>query len=71
MHGSLLGLLTVLAAGLPSCVAAYYGHRNSAQLRTGNNKTVGEMVTEVHGADSIQSTAYNTHGREEETLPDG
>lgn len=61
MNGTWLGLLTVLAAGIPSCVAAYYGHKNGQQLRTGNDKTVGEMVTEVHGKDSMQATEFDTH----------
>lgn len=61
MSGSILGLLTVLAAGIPSCVAAYYGHKNAVQLRTGNDKTVGAMLTEVHGKESMQDTDFETH----------
>lgn len=68
MNGNLLGLLTAIAAGLPS-VAAFFaarGSRRSAddvrkQLVTGNNKTVGEMVTEVHGKESLQDTDFDTH----------
>lgn len=48
MQGSVIGLLTVLAAGLPACIAAYFGYKTRTQLKTGNEKTVGEMVTEVH-----------------------
>jgi hypothetical protein len=31
------------------------------QLVTGNNKTVGEMVTESHGALSQEATPFRTH----------
>lgn len=33
----------------------------SAQLVTGNDKTAGEMITELHGEASAQSTPYETH----------
>jgi hypothetical protein len=33
-----------------------------AQLVTGNDKTVGEMVTEAHGALSQEETPFPTHG---------
>jgi hypothetical protein len=61
VQGSILGIVTVLAAGVPSAVAAYFGYRNGRALRTGNEKTVGEMVTEVHGKDSVQRTEFETH----------
>jgi len=68
LHGSVLGLLTVLFAGLPSAAAAYYSYRASRntvdvkqQLVTGNDKTVGEMLTEVHGKESEQTTPFDTH----------
>lgn len=68
MTGTWLGLLTVIAAGFPSAVAAFFGWRSAKgasairhELVTGNDKTVGEMVTEVHGKESEQSTAFETH----------
>lgn len=61
MQGTILGLVTVLAAGIPSAVAAYFGYKNGRQLRTGNDKTVGEMLTEVHGKESLQDTTFETH----------
>lgn len=69
MQGTLLGLFTVLAAGVPSAAAAYWSYRANrnvgvvkTQLVTGNDKTVGEMVTEVHGKESAQATVFETHG---------
>lgn len=69
MNGSVLGILTVLAAGTPSAVAAYWSYRANRsvssvkhELVTGNDKTVGEMLTEVHGKESVQSTTFETHG---------
>lgn len=61
MHGTVLGLLTVLAAGLPSAFAAYYSHKSVRQLKTGNDKTVGEMLTEVHSKESVQAVEFQTH----------
>lgn len=68
MHGTLLGLFTVLAAGVPSAAAAYFSYRANrnvgvvkTQLVTGNDKTVGEMLTEVHGKESLQDTNFDTH----------
>jgi hypothetical protein len=68
VQGTWLGLLTVIAAGAPATLAAYWSHRgakiskeNGRQLVTGNDKTVGEMVTEVHGKESQQNTDFNTH----------
>ncbi len=68
-----VGLAAVTA--VPACVAAYYGRRGSPpsrstshELVTGNNKTVGEMVTEIHGAASNERTQYDTH---EGVRPDG
>lgn len=34
------------------------------QLETGNQKTVGEMLTEVHGKESVQDTDFETHNDE-------
>lgn len=51
-----------LVTGLPAIIAAYYGHKNAHSLRTGNDKTVGSMVTDVHGEASKQKTGYDTHG---------
>lgn len=61
MNGSIIGLLTVIAAGFPSMVAAYFGYKNRQELKTGNDKTVGEMLTEVHGKESMQATGFETH----------
>lgn len=71
MQGTWLGLATVLGAAVPSAFAAYFSYRaqrlgksNAAQLVTGNDKTVGEMVTEVHGKESMQDTSFETHREE-------
>lgn len=61
MHGSIIGLLTVIAAGFPSCVAAWFGYKNGRQLKTDNDKTVGQMLSEVHGKESVQNTDFETH----------
>lgn len=68
MGGTWLGLATVIAAGTPGAFAAYWGYRSSRgntairnELVTGNDKTVGEMVTEVHGKESAQQTEFDTH----------
>lgn len=50
-----------LIAALPGIIAAFYGHRNAASLRTANQKTVGQMVEEVHGAASEEATSFPTH----------
>ena len=68
MQNGLVSILTVLAAGVPAAVAAYWSYRANrntvavkTQLVTGNDKTVGEMVTEVHGKESVQATGFDTH----------
>ena len=68
MEGTWLGLATVLAASIPASIAAFYSYRsariaaeNRKQLVTGNEKTVGEMVTEVHGKESERATDFQTH----------
>lgn len=68
MNGSVLGILTVLAAGTPSAVAAYWSYRANRgvgavrqELVTGNGKTVGKMVAETHAKESVQATAFETH----------
>lgn len=68
MQGTWLGLATVLGASIPAALAAFFSYRaqrlgkqNAAQLVTGNDKTVGEMVTEVHGKESQQATTFETH----------
>lgn len=50
-----------LVITIPAIVAAYYGRRNASALVTGNDKKVGEMVTEIHGKESAQDTAFETH----------
>lgn len=69
MEATWLNFAVVLASGVPAAVAAYFGYRSAQQGRkikqqlvTGNDKTVGEMVTEVHGKESAQETGYETHG---------
>lgn len=68
MAGTWLGLATVLAAAVPSALAAIFSYRaqrlsraNARQLVTGNDKTVGEMLAEVHGKESQQDTDFETH----------
>lgn len=68
MQGTWLGLATVIAAGVPGVLAAWWSRRSARsssevgrQLVTGNDKTVGEMVTEVHGKESEQATSFETH----------
>lgn len=68
MAGTWLGLATVISASVPAALAAFFSYRSakigkgvSSQLTTGNDKTVGEMVTEVHGHDSAQETPFDTH----------
>lgn len=58
----------MLAASVPSAFAAFFSYRaqrlgksNAQQLVTGNDKTVGEMLTEVHGKESLQDTDFDTH----------
>jgi len=69
VQGTWLGLATVVAAGVPGVFATYWSRRSSKQvdsvkadLVTGNDKTVGDMVTEVHGAASNEATTFETHG---------
>lgn len=61
MTANVWTFLTALAIGVPSCVAAYYGHKNSRDLKTTNDKTVGTMLSEVHAKESLQSTEFETH----------
>jgi hypothetical protein len=56
------GVIAALVITIPSIIAATFGFRNARSLKTGNEKTVGEMVTEVHGSESNQGTTYDTHG---------
>jgi hypothetical protein len=58
-----------LIIGLPAiigAVAAIFAARSSAAnkhaLVTGNDKTVGEMVTEVHGVAATNGVTYEQHG---------
>ena len=60
-----------LVAALPGCVAAFYGRRSAVAassnrdgLATGNGKTVGAMVTEIHGSASREGTEYDAHDDE-------
>jgi len=46
-------------------VAAQVSHA----LQTGNDKTPGEMITELHGESSAQQTPYETHGPKPATGP--
>lgn len=56
-----LASIAALIAAIPAIIAAWYGRTTKVQLKTGNDKTVGEMVTEVHGKESQQSTEFETH----------
>jgi biopolymer transport protein ExbB/TolQ len=47
---------------VPGLLAAYYAYRATKALKTGNDKSVGEMVTEVHGVSSEEATPFRTHG---------
>jgi hypothetical protein len=67
VHGA-VPVFVALAYSIPSAFAAYFswrGSRDSSRTRqdlvTGNDKTVGEMVTEVHGKESDQGTGFQTH----------
>lgn len=51
-----------LIAAIPAIVAAFYGRGSKAALKTGNDKTVGEMVTEAHGVLAINGESYEQHG---------
>ena len=55
-------VIVAIVTGLPAIIGAVAALRNGGQLKTGNEKTVGEMVTEVHGEASAQATPYQTHG---------
>lgn len=54
------GVILALVTGLPATIAAIAGLLNRRSLKTANGKTVGEMVTEVHGEASVEATPYNT-----------
>ncbi len=60
-HVTWAGVALALVTTLPAILAAVVGLLNRKQLKTGNNKTVGEMVTDVHGEASVQSTQFDTH----------
>jgi hypothetical protein len=67
VHGT-VAVLVALAYSVPSAVGAFFAYRASnragavkQELVTGNDKTVGEMVTEVHGKESQQDTDFETH----------
>lgn len=51
-----------LIVAAPGLIAAWFGAKNARALKTGNEKSVGQMLTEVHGQESEQSTPYETHG---------
>lgn len=51
-----------LIAAAPGLLAAYYSRDNHKQLMTTNDKTVGTMVSEVHGEASHEGTPFPTHG---------
>ncbi len=61
-HITWAGVAFTLVVSLPAIIAAYYGARNARSLKTGNAKTVGTMVTEVHGVTSEEATPFLTHG---------
>lgn len=59
-------VLIVFIPTIPGILAAYYGRHNAKYIETGNNKTLGKMVAEVHGEASTEATAYKTHSPEAE-----
>lgn len=72
------GVAIAAIGAIPStiaAIAAIVGSRGTRSIKhelvTGNNKTVGEMVTEVHGKDSLQNTDFETHFPEDRGLDRG
>lgn len=54
-------VFALLILSVPGIIAAVAGLRNGQKLRTGNDKTVGEMVAEGHAKLSDEETAFTTH----------
>lgn len=54
-------VLALLILSVPGIIAAVASLRNGQKLKTGNDKTVGEMVTEGHAKLSDEATPYTTH----------
>lgn len=66
---ALIFAVPAIIAAVGAVLAAARGKANaqqlasaSRQLVTGNDKTVGEMVTEIHGEASNEGTSFPTHG---------
>ena len=60
-HITWAGVIYTLIITVPAIISAYAGLRNRRALKTGNDKTPGEMITELHGEASKQQTEYDTH----------
>jgi hypothetical protein len=54
-------IVAAVIISAPGMIAAWYGRDNKRSLKTGNDKTVGAMVTEVHGKESLEETEYQQH----------
>lgn len=59
-------ILAAVIISAPSLVTAWYGRQNHRSLKTGNDKSVGDMVTEIHGKESTQGTEFSTHAESEQ-----
>lgn len=55
-------VVLALITGLPAILAAVLGLLNRKTLKTGNSKTLGEMVTEVHEQATDQGATHDTRG---------
>lgn len=58
---ALIAAIPGIIAAIAAVRAARDARSNARSLVTGNEKTVGEMVTEVHGATSEEATTFGTH----------
>lgn len=54
-------VFALLIISIPGIIAAVASLRNGRELKTGNDKTVGEMVAEGHAKLSDEETAFTTH----------
>lgn len=54
-------VVLALIAAVPAIIAAVFAGLTKRELKTGNGKTVGEMVTEVHGKESTAATTFDAH----------
>lgn len=52
MSATLFFIGSILYA-IPSCMAAYYGRKNSKQLKTANGKSIAEMVEITHQQNQV------------------